>query len=84
MATLHGQTISLLRIDRHSNIAAANRHHARNPSTFTLLQTSDRINNFLDSGSRSLIHLTGNQDASSQQQSPSGKKTGTVLKPLQP
>jgi hypothetical protein len=33
--------ISLLRIDGHANIAAANRHHARDPQrTLKLLQTA--------------------------------------------
>jgi predicted transposase YbfD/YdcC len=41
MATLRGLAISLLRLDGHANIAAANRHHARDPQrTLTLLQTS--------------------------------------------
>jgi predicted transposase YbfD/YdcC len=41
MATLRNLAISLLRLDRHTNIAAANRHHARDPQrTLTLLQTS--------------------------------------------
>ena len=31
MAALRGLAISRLRIDGHSNIAAANRHHARDP-----------------------------------------------------
>ena len=41
MASLRGLAISLLRIDGHSNIAAANRHHARDPQrTLKLLQTT--------------------------------------------
>jgi predicted transposase YbfD/YdcC len=41
MATLRSLAISLLRLDGHANIAAANRHHARDPQrTLTLLQTS--------------------------------------------
>ena len=41
MASLRGLAISLLRIDGHSNIAAANRHHARDPQrTLKLLQTA--------------------------------------------
>jgi len=41
MATLRSLAISLLRLDGHDNIAAANRHHARDPHrTITLLQTS--------------------------------------------
>jgi predicted transposase YbfD/YdcC len=41
MASLRSLAISLLRIDRHSNIAAANRHHARDPQrTLQLLQTA--------------------------------------------
>jgi predicted transposase YbfD/YdcC len=41
MATLRGLAISLLRLDGHANIAAANRHHARDPQrTLTLLQTA--------------------------------------------
>jgi predicted transposase YbfD/YdcC len=41
MATLRSLAISLLRLDGHSNIAAANRHHARDPQrTLTLLQTA--------------------------------------------
>jgi predicted transposase YbfD/YdcC len=40
MATLRSLAISLLRLDGHNNIAAANRHHARDPHrTITLLQT---------------------------------------------
>jgi hypothetical protein len=31
MAILRNLAISLLRLDRHANIAAANRHHARDP-----------------------------------------------------
>ena len=41
MASLRGLAISLLRLDGHTNIAAANRHHARNPQrTLQLLQTA--------------------------------------------
>ena len=41
MATLRSADISLLRLDGHSNIAAANRHHARDPQrTLTLFQTA--------------------------------------------
>jgi predicted transposase YbfD/YdcC len=41
MATLRGLAISLLRLDGHANIAAANRHHARDPQrTLQLLQTA--------------------------------------------
>jgi predicted transposase YbfD/YdcC len=41
MASLRGLAISLLRIDGHANIAAANRHHARDPQrTLKLLQTA--------------------------------------------
>ena len=41
MATLRSLAISLLRLDGHVNIAAANRHHARDPQrTLTLLQTA--------------------------------------------
>jgi len=41
MASLRSLAISLLRLDGHANIAAANRHHARDPQrTLTLLQTS--------------------------------------------
>jgi hypothetical protein len=40
-ATLRSLAISLLRLDGHSNIAAANRHHARDPQrTLKLLQTA--------------------------------------------
>jgi predicted transposase YbfD/YdcC len=40
MASLRSLAISLLRLDGHINIAAANRHHARDPQrTLTLLQT---------------------------------------------
>jgi hypothetical protein len=39
MATLRNLAISLLRLDGHANIAAANRHHARDPQrTLKLLQ----------------------------------------------
>jgi predicted transposase YbfD/YdcC len=39
MATLRSLAISLLRLDGHANIAAANRHHARDPQrTLNLLQ----------------------------------------------
>src|ERR1035438_7225906 len=39
MASLRSLAISLLRLDGHANIAAANRHHARNPQrTLKLLQ----------------------------------------------
>ena len=39
MATLRSLAISLLRMDGHANIAAANRHHARDPQrTLNLLQ----------------------------------------------
>ena len=39
MATLRSLAISLLRLDGHANIAAANRHHARDPQrTVNLLQ----------------------------------------------
>jgi hypothetical protein len=41
MASLRSLAISLLRLDGHANIAAANRHHARDPyRTLTLLQTA--------------------------------------------
>jgi hypothetical protein len=41
MASLRSLAISLLRLDRHINIAAANRHHARDPQrTLKLLQTA--------------------------------------------
>jgi len=41
MATLRSLAISLLRMDGHKNIAAANRHHARDPQrTLKLLQTA--------------------------------------------
>jgi predicted transposase YbfD/YdcC len=41
MATLRSVAISLLRLDGHANIAAANRHHARDPQrTLKLLQTA--------------------------------------------
>jgi predicted transposase YbfD/YdcC len=41
MATLRSFAISLLRMDGHDNIAAANRHHARDPQrTLKLLQTA--------------------------------------------
>jgi hypothetical protein len=41
MASLRSLAISLLRLDRHINIAAANRHHARDPQrTLKLLQTT--------------------------------------------
>jgi predicted transposase YbfD/YdcC len=41
MATLRSLAISLLRLDGHSSIAAANRHHARDPQrTLTLIQTA--------------------------------------------
>jgi hypothetical protein len=41
MASLRSLAIGLLRLDGHASIAAANRHHARNPQrTLQLLQTS--------------------------------------------
>ena len=41
MASLRSLAIGLLRLDGHSNIAAANRHHARDPQrTLRLLQTA--------------------------------------------
>jgi len=41
MASLRNLAISLLRLDGHANIAAANRHHARDPQrTLKLLQTA--------------------------------------------
>jgi predicted transposase YbfD/YdcC len=41
MASLRSLAISLLRLDSHANIAAANRHHARDPQrTLKLLQTA--------------------------------------------
>ena len=41
MASLRSLAISLLRLDSHINIAAANRHHARDPQrTLKLLQTA--------------------------------------------
>ncbi|HEY2313182.1 MAG TPA: hypothetical protein VGH96_06185 [Streptosporangiaceae bacterium] len=44
MATLRSTAISLLRLDGHANIAAANRHHARDPQrTLKLLQTARRL-----------------------------------------
>jgi hypothetical protein len=41
MASLRSLAISILRLDGHGNIAAANRHNARDPQrTLTLLQTA--------------------------------------------
>jgi hypothetical protein len=41
MASLRSLAISILRLDGHANIAAANRHHARDPQrTLKLLQTA--------------------------------------------
>ena len=41
MASLRSLAISLLRLDGHANIAAANRHYARDPQrTLKLLQTA--------------------------------------------
>ena len=41
MASLRSLAISILRLDDHTNIAAANRHHARDPQrTLKLLQTA--------------------------------------------
>jgi hypothetical protein len=41
MASLRSLAISLLRLDGLTNIAAANRHHARDPQrTLQLLQTA--------------------------------------------
>ena len=41
MASLRSTAISILRLDGHANIAAANRHHARDPQrTLKLLQTA--------------------------------------------
>ena len=41
MATLRSLAISLLRLNGHTNIAAANRHHARDPQrTLKLLETA--------------------------------------------
>jgi predicted transposase YbfD/YdcC len=41
MASLRNLAISILRLDGHANIAAANRHHARDPQrTLKLLQTA--------------------------------------------
>jgi predicted transposase YbfD/YdcC len=41
MASLRSLVISILRLDGHANIAAANRHHARDPQrTLKLLQTA--------------------------------------------
>jgi hypothetical protein len=41
MASTGSLAISLLRLHRHANIAAANRHHARDPQrTLHLLQTA--------------------------------------------
>ena len=41
MATLRSLAVSVLRLDGHDNIAAANRHHTRDPQrTLKLLQTA--------------------------------------------
>jgi hypothetical protein len=41
MASLRSLAISLLRLDGHANIVAANRHHARDPQrTLKLLLTA--------------------------------------------
>ena len=41
MATLRSLAVNLLRLYNHTNIAAANRHHARDPQrTLELLQTA--------------------------------------------
>ena len=47
MASLRSLAISLLRLDGHTNIAAANRHHARDPQR--TLTASDRMNDFAGS-----------------------------------
>jgi hypothetical protein len=54
MASLRSLAISLLRLDGHSNIAAANRHHARDPPAHAHA-ASDRINDFAGSPLTSLI-----------------------------
>ena len=44
MATLRSLAISLLRLDGHANIAAANRHHPRDPQrTLKLLRPHERL-----------------------------------------
>jgi hypothetical protein len=44
MASLRNLAISLLRMDGHSNVAAANRHHARYPQrTLKLLRRHERL-----------------------------------------
>ena len=48
MASLRSLAISLLRLDGHANIAAANRHHARDPAAYAQA-TSDRMNDFAGS-----------------------------------
>jgi hypothetical protein len=41
MATLRSTAISILRLNGQTNIAAANRHHARDPQrTLTLIQAA--------------------------------------------
>jgi hypothetical protein len=44
MASLRSLVISLLRLDGHTNIGVANRHHARDPQrTLKLLQPHERL-----------------------------------------
>ena len=44
MATLRSLVISLLRLDGHANIAAANRHHARDPKrTLNCFRPHERL-----------------------------------------
>jgi hypothetical protein len=48
MASLRSLAISLLRLDGHINIAAANRHHAPRPTAHAKA-ASDRMNDFAGS-----------------------------------
>jgi hypothetical protein len=48
MASLRSLAISLLRLNGQTNIAAANRHHARDPQR-TLKAISDHMNDFAGS-----------------------------------
>ena len=44
MASLRSLAISLLRLDGHTNIAAANRHHARDPQrTLSCFRLHERL-----------------------------------------
>ena len=67
MASLRSLAISLLRLDGHINIAAANRYHARDPQrTLTRISTQEVEGNLSAVNASGIVRLTcGNRNRGS-------------------